>query len=181
MESCRVGVSLPKWEQSHAEANWGRGFTTVPTLHVILSPWPCSHPIAPPCSPRSCPRPGEAVSPQMAAPSSDAAGRTGQNTVSSGAVEGGCGPEGGSWVPEPRALVLGSHPWAWLTCWAVDIVLNPWLFIFIRDFHSYPFKLGKTLDSGSLGFPICKMGLAGQSTIPFLKPLGSDCYRIRIF
>ncbi|KAI4535551.1 hypothetical protein MG293_014777 [Ovis ammon polii] len=57
--------------------------------------------MAPPCSPRSCPRPGGAVSPQMAAPSSDAAGRTGQDTVSSGAVEGGCGPEDVAWTWVP--------------------------------------------------------------------------------
>ena len=40
--------------------------------------------------------------------------------VSSDAVEGGCGPEGVSWVPEPQALVLGSHPQALLTCWALE-------------------------------------------------------------
>ena len=140
LESCWVGVSLPKGEQSHAEANWGRGLTTVPIFHVTLSPRPCSHPVAPPCSPRSCPRPGEAVSPQMAAPSSDAAGRTGQNTVSSGAVEGGCGPEGGSWVPEPRALVLGSHPWAWLTCRAVEHSAQPMAFYFYQGFSLLPFQ-----------------------------------------
>ena len=52
---------------------------------------------------------GRAVSPQMAAPASYAAGRTGWDNVSSSAVEGGCGPTTVSWVPEPRALVLGSH------------------------------------------------------------------------
>ena len=40
--------------------------------------------------------------------------------VSSDAVEGGCGPEGVSWVPEPQALVLGSHPQALLTCRALE-------------------------------------------------------------
>ena len=38
-----------------------------------------------------------------------APGRTGQDTCLQVAVEGGHGPEGVSWVSEPRALVLGSH------------------------------------------------------------------------
>ena len=38
-----------------------------------------------------------------------APGRTGQDTCLQVAVEGGHGPEGMSWVSEPRALVLGSH------------------------------------------------------------------------
>ena len=54
------------------------------------------------------------VSPQTAAPSSDAAGRRGRDVCLQVAVEGGCGPTAVSWVPEPRALVLGSQPWALL-------------------------------------------------------------------
>ena len=40
--------------------------------------------------------------------------------VSSEALEGGCGPEGVSWVPEHHDLVLGSPPAGLLTCWAVE-------------------------------------------------------------
>ena len=35
-------------------------------------------------------------------------------------AEGGRGCEGMSCIPQPRALVLVSHPRALLTCWAVD-------------------------------------------------------------
>ena len=132
------GGLLSQREQSHAETNWGRGFTTVPTSHVISSPRPCSHPMAPPCSPLKLLSSEWDCVPQMAAPSSDAAGRTGWDNVSSSAVEGGCGPEGGSWVPEPRALVLGSHPRAWLTCWAVERSVQTHGFLFLTGISTPP-------------------------------------------
>ena len=60
------------------------------------------------------------MSPQTAAPSSDVAGRSGRDVCLQVAVEGGCGPEGVSWVPEHHDLVLGSPPAGLLTCWAVE-------------------------------------------------------------
>ena len=108
LESCWVGVSLPKGEQSHAETNWGRGFTTVPTSHVISSPRPCSHPVAPPCSPLKLLSSEWDCVPQMAGASSDAAGRRARDTcVFSLLWEEAKGLEGGSWVSEPPKL------WSW--------------------------------------------------------------------
>ena len=67
------------------------------TLELLSSGWVCD--------------------PQTAAPASDAARRTGRDTcIFSLLWKEAEGREGGSWVPEPQALVLASNPWTLLTC-----------------------------------------------------------------
>ena len=86
---------LSRWETVTCEGKTGgRGCTTVLTFHVILSPRPCCHTMAPPCSPLELPSSGWGCVPQMAAPSVDAAGRRGRDTVSSGC----CGRKLWPWV-----------------------------------------------------------------------------------
>ena len=52
------GLPSPVGKSHMWRQNRERGFTTVPTSHVILSPRPCSHPMAPPCSPLRLPSSG---------------------------------------------------------------------------------------------------------------------------
>ena len=88
--------------------------------------------------------------------------------MSSGAVEGGRGPEGMSCIP-------GLPPTGPADVWAVEQSVQTHSFgISIWGSPSNLLTLGKALDSPSLSFLICKMELAAQSTGPFLKPLGSD-------
>ena len=62
----------------------------------------------------------------MAAPSSDATGRTGRDTCVFRLLwKEAEGREGGAWVPEPQALVLASYPWTLLTCGLQSKVLKP--------------------------------------------------------
>ena len=115
------GLSSLMWK-SHIKLrqNWVEGIHNSPYSHVILSPRPCSHPMAPPCSPLRLPSSGgqsrglHLLRRQLLLVMLQG-GQAGTH-VSSGAVEGGCDPEGGSWVPESRAFVLGSHPQALRTC-----------------------------------------------------------------
>ena len=81
LESYWVGVPCPSEEESHVRAKL-RGGDSEQSLLPMSS---CSHGLALtpwllPVHPWSCPPPGGAVSPQMAAPSSDAAGRRGRDT-----------------------------------------------------------------------------------------------------
>ena len=116
---------LPRGEESHVKAKWGSRFRTVPTP---MSSCPHSLALTHGSSLLTseaallwvglCPlkwqlllvmlQGGEARILQIVP------------GVSSDALEGGCGPEGVSWVPEPQALVLGSHPQALLTCRALE-------------------------------------------------------------
>ena len=81
---------------------WVEGIRNSPYSHVILSPRPCSHPVAPPWSPLKLPSSGWAVSPQTAAPSTDGCGEVRPGHVClQVAIEGGRGPEDVSFVPEP--------------------------------------------------------------------------------
>ena len=80
MNHAGLGFPCLSGEKSRVKAKLRAGIQIVPTSCVILSLWPCSHHMAPPCSPWCCPPPGGAVSPQMAAPSGDAAGRLGRDT-----------------------------------------------------------------------------------------------------
>ena len=53
------GLSSLMWK-SHIKLrqNWVEGIHNSPYSHVILSPRPCSHPMAPPCSPLRLPSSG---------------------------------------------------------------------------------------------------------------------------
>ena len=116
LESCWVEVSFPKGN-SHMLRQIG-GEDSQQSL-LPMSSRPHGLAITPwllPVHPWSCPPPGGAVSLRWQLLLVMLQGGQAGTRVSSGAVEGGRGPEGGSWVPEPRALVLGSHPRAWLTC-----------------------------------------------------------------
>ena len=112
--------------------NWGREFRIVSTSHVILSPWPCSHPMAPPCSALISTPPGGAVSPQMAAPASDAAERKGRDTC----VFRLLWKEDLQLCPgsQSSSLVLGSHPWALLTCAVQNKALKPTALVVLSEF-----------------------------------------------
>ena len=102
-ESCWVGVSFPQWGESHVKAKLVGGnleqslLSTSSCPHgLALTPWLL------PAHPRSFPPQSGTVSLQMATPSSDAAGRTGQDTcVFSLLWKEAEGCEGGSWVPVP--------------------------------------------------------------------------------
>ena len=102
-----LGIMLSWWspfpnaEESHVKAKLGEGIHNSPHFPCHLVPRALFSPHGLlPVQTWSCPPPGGAVSPQMAAPSSDATGRTGRDTCLQVTVEGGRGPEGGSWVPE---------------------------------------------------------------------------------
>ena len=112
--------------------NWGRGFRIVSTSHVILSPWPCSHPMAPPRSALISTPPGGAVSPQMAAPASDAVERKGRDTC----VFRLLWKEDLQLCPgsQSSSLVLGSHPWALLTCAVQNKALKPIALVLLSEF-----------------------------------------------
>ena len=172
LESGWIGVS-PQWGRVTCEGKNGwRGFTTVPTSHVstaLLSPQGSSlHTLeAALLWWGLCPLTQQLLLGMLQ-------GGQARTHVSSGAVEGGRGPEGMSCILEPRALVLGSHPRA-LMCGLKCKVFKLTALAFPYGVPtSSLLTLGKALDSPSLSFLICKMGLAAQSTVPFLKPLKSD-------
>ena len=77
---------------------------------LALSPWLL------PVHPWSCPPPGGAVSLRWQLLLVMLQGGEAGTLCLQVAVEGGCGPEGVSWVPELQASSLGSHAWALVTC-----------------------------------------------------------------
>ena len=94
---------LSRWETVTCEGKIGGGGSEQSLLPMsshphglALTPWLL------PVHPCSCPPLGEAVSPQMAAPSGDSCREERPGRVClQVAMEGNCGPEGVSWVPEP--------------------------------------------------------------------------------
>ena len=73
------------------------------------------------------------------------------------AVEGGHGPEGVFWVPEPQALVLGSHPQALLKCGLKSQVLKAAALALLSEFPLLSMDLrGRHFGALSLSFSFVK-------------------------
>ena len=76
-----LGWGLPSpVGKSHVKAKLGEGIHNSPYFPCHLVPTALLSPLAPPCSPLELPSSRWGCVPQMAAPSSDAAGRTGRDT-----------------------------------------------------------------------------------------------------
>ena len=121
------GVSLPQWERVTCEGKIEQKIQNVPTSHVISSPQPCCHPMAPPCSPLKPPSSGWGCPLRWQLFLVMLQGGEARAGVSPGC----CGrrPEGGSWVPELPHAGLADM-------WDVEQRVHTYGFgMFIWNFH----------------------------------------------